>query len=285
MKILVLVNKPDEDDAVSNDISILDTDNENALEAALRIKDKDVGTEVIAVTAGSLDATDMLRECIAKGADDGILLSDENFDYENPRALASILAAGIKKLGSVDLVIAGSQSFDLGIIQITPQLSYMLDMPLIFRVSEFCLSQADGSDSVQEGETELIPDEELIPEERAEFIPEYGKVSVKSDLENCTLDLISDLPCILSVTRDINTPRYTTVPDMLMSLSAEIKTMNGLDLGLDDQENRSELFDEYNELLLSFPPKPRESGITITGDTPEDIAGSLMDHLRKKAVL
>lgn len=260
-RIIVCIGKPDEGDNDINGTSvkdehaggILDTDNENALEAALRIKDKDPDWEVIALMAGQPDEEDMLRESVAMGADNAILISDAEFDYENPRVVAAVLAAGIKKLKRpADLIIAGYQTFDLGIIQVTPQLSHLLRIPLISQVSDLDLTG--------------------------------DKATAKSELENCTLDLRADLPCILSVLREINTPRYTTIQNMLMSLEFEIEKWDATDLAINEND-RKKMFDEHSEIFLSFSPKPRESGITVSGGTPEEIADNLMDSLRKKAVL
>lgn len=254
MRILVCINKPDDDldnegaiAAQKEDPSILDTDNENALEAALKIKDGSDDTQITSITVGPPETENMLRECIAKGADEGILITDDLIDYEDPWMTADVMTQAIGKLNKFDLIIAGNSSMDLEIIQIMPQLSEKLGIPLISQVSEL---SADGR-----------------------------SIEVKSELEHCTLDLEADLPCILSVIKEINTPRYTTIQDMIMSLSADLTTWGLNDLGIKEAESKP------IETLLSFPLKPRGEGILIEGDSPEEIAENLMNNLRKKAVL
>ena len=254
MRILVCINKPDDEldapagsSAQSEDLTILDTDNENALEAALRIKDALEYTAITALTVGPAETENMLRECIAKGADEGVLVTGDPIDYDDPWMVAEAMTLAIKKLGDFDLILAGNSSMDLDIIQITPQLSEKLDIPLISQVSE--LTAHDGS------------------------------IEVKSEMEHITLDLKASLPCILSVIKEINTPRYTTIQNMIMSLSADLTTWGAGDLGLDGIEGMPV------ETLLSFPLKPRGEGMVIEGDSPEEIAEKLMNNLRKKAVL
>lgn len=258
MRIVVCINDPDyinnlKAKTINKDHetpTILDTDNENALEAALKIKDENPDTEVIAIAAGPPEVDELLRESIAKGADDGILLSDESFDYTNMWTMATVLVEGIKRIDSVDLILAGKQSFDLGIIQITPQLAENLGMPLISQVSSLEINKEN--------------------------------VTAGSMLENSNMILETKQPCILSIIKEINTPRYTTIIDMMNSLKVDIKTYNAADLGL-DQNNES--LNQPVDTLLSFPLKPREKGITIEGDNAEDIVSQLMTSLRKRTVL
>ena len=92
--------------------SILNNDDANALEQALQIKDADPDTEVIVITMGPPQAKEMLRECLAMGADDGILLSDRALGGSDTWATSNALAAGIRKAGAFDLILAGRQAID-----------------------------------------------------------------------------------------------------------------------------------------------------------------------------
>ena len=87
--------------------SILNHDDANALEQALRIKDENPQTKVIAITMGPPQAKEMLQECIAMGADEAILLSDRALGGSDTWATSNALAAGIKNIGDFDLIFAG----------------------------------------------------------------------------------------------------------------------------------------------------------------------------------
>lgn len=110
--------------------SILNPDDANALEAALQLKDKDNKTEVIVITMGPPQAEDMLRECLAMGADEAYLLSDRAFGGADTCATSTTIAAGIKKLGKIDLVLAGRQVSMVIQHRLDPRLLSDLDFPL-----------------------------------------------------------------------------------------------------------------------------------------------------------
>ncbi|MCX7765665.1 MAG: electron transfer flavoprotein subunit beta/FixA family protein, partial [Candidatus Sumerlaeia bacterium] len=82
-----------------------------AVEEALRLKEK-FGGETIAITMGPPQAKEALRECIAMGIDEAILICDRAFAGADTLATSYSLAHAIKKIGSVDLVICGKQAID-----------------------------------------------------------------------------------------------------------------------------------------------------------------------------
>ena len=108
--------------------SILNPDDANALEAALQLKDKDPeGTSVAVLTMGPPQATYMLRECLAMGADEAYLLSDRVFGGADTCATSTTIAAGIRKvneLGKVDIIFAGRQAIDGDTAQVGPQIGH-----------------------------------------------------------------------------------------------------------------------------------------------------------------
>lgn len=101
--------------------SILNPDDANALEEALRLKEKIAGTRVSVITMGPPQASVMLRECLAMGADEAYLLSDRAFGGADTCATSAVLAAGIRKIGGFDLVLAGRQAIDGDTAQVGPQ--------------------------------------------------------------------------------------------------------------------------------------------------------------------
>lgn len=123
MKILVCVKQvPDTNEVKIDPVkgtlirdgvpSILNPDDANALEAALQIKDQNPDVTVAVLTMESPQATYMLRECLAMGADEAYLLSDRAFGGADTCATSTTIAAGIRKVGDVDVIFAGRQAID-----------------------------------------------------------------------------------------------------------------------------------------------------------------------------
>ena len=92
--------------------SILNPDDANALEEALKIKDTYEDVVVDVVSMGPPQATYMLRECLAMGADNAYLLSDRAFGGADTCATSTTIAAGINKIGNYDIIFAGRQAID-----------------------------------------------------------------------------------------------------------------------------------------------------------------------------
>ena len=91
--------------------SIINPDDKSGIESALRIKEENPGTSVTVVCMGPPQADVALREALAMGCDDAVLLSGREFGGSDTYATATIIAAGLKKLG-FDLIITGRQAID-----------------------------------------------------------------------------------------------------------------------------------------------------------------------------
>ena len=117
--------------------SILNPDDANALEQALEVKDSQPDTEVVVVTMGPPQAKEMLRECLAMGADDAVLLSDRALGGSDTWATSNAVAAGIRTVGEFDLIFAGRQAIDGDTAQVGPQLAEKLGLPQVSYVEEF----------------------------------------------------------------------------------------------------------------------------------------------------
>ena len=117
--------------------SILNPDDANALEEALKIKDKHPDTHITVVTMGPPQANDLLFECIAMGADEGILISDRAVGGSDTWATSNTLDAAIKKIGEFDLILAGRQAIDGDTAQVGPQIAEKLHLPQVTYVEEF----------------------------------------------------------------------------------------------------------------------------------------------------
>ena len=158
-------------------------DDNNALEEALKIKDKYDDVTVTVISMGPPQATDLLFECIAKGADEGILVSDRAVGGSDTWATSNTLEAAIKKWekenGPADLIFAGRQAIDGDTAQVGPQIAEKLHLPQVTYVTDI---QKDGN-----------------------------SLTVKRQLEDGYMELKVQTPCLLTCIKELNTPRYMSV--------------------------------------------------------------------------
>lgn len=117
-----------------------------ALELALRIKETwvqpDDPVTVTVLSMGIPDTQDLLRDCIARGADKALLLSDRAFAGADTLATTHALLCGLRTIGNVDLVLCGKMAVDGDTAQIGPELAGALEVPCIADVGE--LAHFDG---------------------------------------------------------------------------------------------------------------------------------------------
>ena len=116
--------------------AIFNPEDLNALEQALQIKDKNKGTTVKILTMGPGRAADIIREGLFRGADGGILLTDRAFAGSDTLATSYALSQALKKMGEIDLIIAGRQAIDGDTAQVGPQVAEKLNLLQVTYVEE-----------------------------------------------------------------------------------------------------------------------------------------------------
>ena len=173
----------------------------NALEAALIFKEREEA-QITVISMGPPPAGDIVKECLALGADTGILLSDPAFAGADAFATAYTLAWAIEKSGPVDLVLCGRASSDGATEWVGPELAVFLDLPVVTMVREFV--QFDGS-----------------------------SWQVKADIEHGYRLVQVKLPAVFTVTQDLNSPRTLSFSGIIKSRKKEITTWGLEDLALD----------------------------------------------------
>src|SRR6056297_508297 len=131
--------------------SILNPDDANALEEALALKDKYTDVKVTVLTMGPPQAEEILRECLAMGADDVILLSDRAFAGADTWATSNTIAAAIRKIGEYDIVFAGRQAIDGDTAQVGPQIAERIGIPQVSYVQNF---KIDGDEIIVQRQLE-----------------------------------------------------------------------------------------------------------------------------------
>jgi electron transfer flavoprotein beta subunit len=169
-----------------------------ALEEALRLKEKH-GGEVIALSMGPERVKQTIKEALAKGADRGIHIADDQFAQLDPLATASALAAAIKK-EKADLILTGLQSDDHGFGQTGVLLAGVLDLP-----HATIIMQIEVAD---------------------------GRMKLKRELEAGWFQHIEcPLPAVLSIQSGINKVRYATLKGIMAAKKKEIAVITRESLG------------------------------------------------------
>jgi electron transfer flavoprotein alpha/beta subunit len=166
----------------------------NALEAALNIKSSK-GAEITVISMGPPQADTALKQCLALGADYGILLSDVAFAGADAYSTALTLARGIKAAGNFDLVICGVSSSDGATEWVGPEISVHLGLPVVTMVSEI---------------SEIKP----------------GLIQLKANIENGYRRMAVDLPALLTVTMDLNKPKNLSFSGIIKAKKKEVKVWN-----------------------------------------------------------
>jgi len=160
----------------------------NAMEEAIKIKDKH-GGKITVVTVGPNDAKERIKELLAMGADEGVLIpSPDKCDY---RVVSTLLAEAIKKIGEYDIVLCGEASIDMFSGQVGPRLAGLLNMP-----------QITYAQNVNAEKDRTVAERNM------------GDKSVTTE---------SPYPVLITVTKEINEPR---LPSLMQILGAANKPIN-----------------------------------------------------------
>lgn len=116
--------------------AIFNPEDLNALEQALRLKERYPGTKVTILTMGPARAAEIVREGLYRGADGGVVLSDRAFAGADTLATSYAIATAIKKIGDFDLIIGGRQAIDGDTAQVGPQVAEKLGLPQVTYAEE-----------------------------------------------------------------------------------------------------------------------------------------------------
>jgi len=232
--------------------SILNPDDENALECALQLKDSIPGTHVTVITMGPPQAKAVLLESLAMGADRAILLSDMAFGGADTWATSNTLAAAINKIGDYDLILAGRQAIDGDTAQVGPQLAERLDIPQITYVQN--LEYKDG------------------------------KFIVERQLEDGYEVLSAISPILLTAIKELNEPRYMSLWGIADIFAGEspIETWGLADIGI--ERELVGLKASPTQVKKSFSPPPKGGGRMLSGSNKE-MATELMKELKSKHII
>ncbi len=183
--------------------SIMNPDDKAGLEEALKLKEK-YGAHVTVLSMGPAQATYMLREAIAMGADDAVLLNDRKFAGSDTWATSSIIAGGLEKM-EYDLIIAGRQAIDGDTAQVGPQTAEKLNIPHVTYIEEI----------------EEVKDNSITLKRQFEY--GYQRINVA-------------FPCLITTLGEMNTPRYMNTKGIVDAFDYEVEIITRADIVVDDAE-------------------------------------------------
>jgi electron transfer flavoprotein beta subunit len=223
----------------------------HAVEEALRLKDR-FGCKVTALTMGPPNSIATLRRCLALGVDDAILISDRVFGGADTLATSFVLAEAVRRIeqeyGRVDLVICGKQTIDGDTAQVGPGMAVRLRYCLLTLVDQIL---------------------ELDPGQRS--------IKVRRKLEGRREVVQAQLPALLTLVREINQPRYPTVPRRLEAEELPVPTWDNNFLKLPTPQLG--LKGSPTNVKKIFAPE-RAKG-EIVGDGEHDPAGAVQELIKR----
>lgn len=216
--------------------SIMNPDDKAGLEAALQIKDSN-GAKVTLVSMGPPQAEAVLREGLAMGADEAILITDRAFGGADTWATSTTLAAAIKQL-DYDLIITGRQAIDGDTAQVGPQIAEHLGLPNVSYVEEIKL------------ENDYI----IV---KRQFEDRYHVVKIK-------------MPCLITALSEMNKPRYMTPGGIFEAYrNKEVKIWKLQDIDVD--EDNIGLKGSPTSVFKSFPKTTKHAGTVVQLDLQESV--------------
>jgi electron transfer flavoprotein beta subunit len=218
----------------------------NALEEGVKIKEK-VGGKVIALAVGTLKLKETIKDALARGADEAVLLTDPVFAETGYRGKADILARAIKKIGRYDLILMGEGSTDNYSGQAVARLAEILNIPAVGYVNQ--LELADG------------------------------KFKATRNLEDSLEVVELPSPAIIAVTSEINKPRIPALSAILKAGRKPMAEWKSTDLGV----TAAELGGKDVAVLSSLAPVESRKNIVYEGK-PEENINNIIDSLIKEGV-
>ncbi len=254
MHILVLIKQVPETDKVKMDPetgtmvrsgleSIINPLDLYAIEEALVLKER-LGAHITVLSMGPPDAERALRESLAMGCDSAILLTDRAFAGADTWATSRVLAEAIRRVGDVDLVFAGERATDGDTGQVGPAVASWLDIPVLTYVSSLEIEAAPPS---------------AVGAPLPKTTPTAIRVRRLTEEGYQVLQVVP--PCLVTVVKEIASPRLPTLRGKKFARSAEIVRWGARELGLDPASTG--LVGSPTRVTKIFYPKVARNGQRI----------------------
>ena len=228
---------------------ITNPDDLNAVEAALALKDE-TGCKVVVVTMGPPPAEGMLREILARGADEAVLVSGREFGGSDTYATSQILAAAINRIGvePEDIIMCGRQAIDGDTAQVGPQIAEKLGLPQVTYAADI---HKDGD-----------------------------CITVKRMLEDGYMTIKVKTPCLVTCIKELNEPRYMSIGGVFECYDKPMAVFDYEALKDDPLIDPTTigLKGSPTNILTSFTPPQKGAGMMLPGAEKADcekLAGML----------
>lgn len=217
--------------------SIMNPYDRHALEEAVAIKEKQGGV-VTVITMGPPQAEAVLREAIACGADEGVLISDRAFAGADTWATSYTLAQAVQTLGGFDLILCGKQAIDGDTAQVGPGLACRLRLPFAACIQKTRKVTAEA-------------------------------IEVERMMDDGFDVLRLPLPALMTVVKDINEPRVASLKGKMKAKKAVIQQLSAADIGADPQ--CIGLAGSPTQVVRVFSPEPRGDRKIFSGSVAEQV--------------
>lgn len=224
--------------------SIINPFDTYAIEESIRIREK-LGGKVTAISMGIPSVADLLKQAIALGVDEGVLLSDKAFAGADSLATAYTLSKGIMKNGKFDLIICGKQATDGDTAQVGPGLAEKLGIP-----HTTCVRKIE---EIREGYI------------RCQRMNEDGYEIIEMPL-----------PAVITVVKEINEPRLSSIKGIMRANKAKISVWNAEDINA--TKSLCGLSGSPTQVVDTFVPELNIKAEMIEGDSDQQ-AKKLVDKL------
>jgi electron transfer flavoprotein beta subunit len=222
-----------------------------AAEAALRIKESGPEVKITVVSMGQESAQQAIKQVLAMGADEGVLLNDPAFQDGDSHTTAKVLSTAIQQLGDVDAVFCGRQAADWDMGQVGLLIAEHLGWPAAIIAKNVTL----------EGEA----------------------LHVQRVLDDGFETVAMPLPGVVTVSNEFGEPRYPKLPQIMAAAKKTVTSWGAGDLGLEASEVGAA--GARLKLELLFVPETGGQVEFIEGDTPDEQARALVAKLRADKIL
>jgi electron transfer flavoprotein beta subunit len=221
---------------------------EYAVEEALKIVEAGEG-EVTVLTVGPDAAADAIKKSLQMGAGKGVHVNDDAIHGSDAIATSLVLAEAIRKIGDVDLVITGMASTDGSMGVVPAMLAERLGLPAVTFASELTVEGTTG-----------------------------GSVTIRRDGDASTQTITATLPALVSVTDQINEPRYPSFKGIMAAKKKPVERWSLADLGVDASQVGLDAAWTKVESFAARPPRTQGEIVADEGDGGSKLAAFLTER-------